>query len=181
MTRITTEVMSMTRGWHRESGRHALAARGCKTARGRYNVDLRTRGTGKRRHDSYDLLMHDRPSYWKKVEKYGIKDPWGGEGQSRHYNPDSYIVLDGVPVKINAGSSDEISVYRDANHYYVLGENSHLDYASLTIVRRSDKTVVGDQYFGSVNDEYSVGRDLRKDFFDYSTPKKIDILMEYMD
>ena len=38
----------MTKGWHKEPGRHSLAARGCRTGRkrsgGRYNVDLRVHG-----------------------------------------------------------------------------------------------------------------------------------------
>ena len=38
----------MTKGWHKESMRHSLAARGCRTGRkrssGRYNVDMRVRG-----------------------------------------------------------------------------------------------------------------------------------------
>jgi len=173
----------MTKGWRNEPTRHSLAARGCKTGRkrsnGRYNVDMRTRGI--RRHDDFKVLRPGNKNYWDQTEKYGL-DPWGGEGPSRHYNPSMYIIIDDVPIEIEAGESDHLTIYKDSEYYYLLTERSSLDYAALTLIDRNTKSVVKSHFFGSINDEWTgIGEDLKKDFFDYSDPYKIKILAGYLD
>lgn len=138
--------MSSGRGWHKQSYRHALAARGISTGRN-----------------------------FKRYDYYTLKKEW----VQGNYAPSVFIKLENNLTDLGIGSGDHVTVYRDDKYYYVLGENVGLGYASMTVIDRKTNEKVWDQYFQDINDENSIGRDLKKDFFDYSDANKIKIMLQY--
>lgn len=69
-------------------------------------------------------------------------------GKNKLHSEGNWVYLDhkGFTFKLGAGRNDSIYVYKDNNALYVLAENKHLNYVSLTVFGLCSGECIGDVF-----------------------------------
>lgn len=96
---------------------------------------------------------------------------------TNYYNCPMTINIDGKLFVLSFGTSDRTTVKIDEPFFYIIGENSNLDYISMTVIDLSDNSVQSCYLSGNdINDPEVYSYDvLNKD-----TDEQIKILSEYL-
>ncbi len=96
-----------------------------------------------------------------------------------YYNNPLLLEYNNKKFVIDSGTSDNIDIFKEGNCIYVLSSNYMLNYAGLTMCNLNCNEFAGEIFFDD-NNMYDLNKQLKKDFFNYSTINQCKILKAYV-
>jgi hypothetical protein len=113
----------------------------------------------------------------KENRKYTIRKAEMHEVSNQFYHMPMVIEYKKKTCVINAGTSDNVFVFRyDNDHFFIMTVNDHMKYAGFELININTMEVIQDFF---VQDTTQIDG-LKKDFFSYTENSQADILAQWI-